>query len=539
MPNNPLAGKKVAVVVEAQYIPGEIRVYQERFTQYGATVDLVSRLWGNASLPFYSTVEPYRDEDTPPGEWIIPDVEWLDVGLDVDQVDLDEYAAVVVAANYTSVRLRYSELDLTTANAAERARNAPAARFFRRAMENPRIIKGAACHALWLLTPSPDILAGRRVICNPVVLSDVLNAGAIYTPCPPGTPSENQVIVDGDLVTNNSWHASEALADSIKDQILALEDRERLSTVTLPNPSPMPSSSGGDADTFAQVRNRRILVLLSEWGYWGEELVGPLGEFDRVGYAVDFCTPTGKRPNAIPVSMDPDFFDPPLQRPVTTAEMAARVREIDDPSTAQGKRLDNPIDLSAWFPERPYFAASTFVRGLEAYNWQLEEAEKGIEPYDAVLIVGGSGPLVDLANNQRVHDLIMAFLRVGKPIAAECYGVTCLAFARDMNLRQSIIWGKHVTGHCLEYDYKDGTAFVSARNTFLDFNMGPPPYPLEFILRDATGPNGGFHGNFGHPTSVIVDYPFITGRSTPDSILTGQKLIEVLDGDPPLRRWGW
>jgi len=69
--------------------------------------------------------------------------------------------------------------------------------------------------------------------------------------------------------------------------------------------------------------------------------------------------------------------------------------------------------------------------------------------------------------------------------------------------------------------------------------MGPPPYPLEYILRDATGPDGAFIGNFGHPTSVIVDYPFITGRSTPDSYLTGRKLIEVLDGNLPLRRWGW
>ena len=179
------------------------------------------------------------------------------------------------------------------------------------------------------------------------------------------------------------------------------------------------------------------------------------------------------------------------------------------------------------------------MRKLEAYNWALEAAEQQIERYDALLIVGGSGPIVDLANNQRVHDLILGFLRADKPVAAECYGVTCLAFARDMNLRQSIIWGKHVTGHCLEYDYKDGTAFVEARGRFLNFNMGPPPYPLEFILRDATGPDGGYHGNFGHPTSVIVDYPFITGRSTPDSILTGQKMIEVLDGDPPLRRWGW
>ena len=40
-----------------------------------------------------------------------------------------------------------------------------------------------------------------------------------------------------------------------------------------------------------------------------------------------------------------------------------------------------------------------------------------------MLIVGGSGPIVDMVNNQRVHDLILGFLKLGKPIGAECYGV--------------------------------------------------------------------------------------------------------------------
>ena len=437
-----------------------------------------------------------------------------------------------MAANYTSVRLRWNEAALTSANPPADIRATPAVRFFRRAMANPNIIKAAPCHGLWLLTTSPDLLAGRRVTCNPVILADVLNAGALYTPVPTGANWYEHVVVDYDLVTNTSAvHeqrpiGTERLVDAIRDAILISPAAARRES------EPAPAAPGTPG-------KRRVLIVLSEWGYWGEELVGPLGEFDRVGYEVDFCTPNGRRPNAYPVSMDPDFFDPPLQRSVTSPEMAARTREIDDPSTQQGRRLDNPISLAAWFPERPYFAASQFVRLLEDYNRRLVDAERGIEKYDTVLLVGGGGPIVDMVNNQRLHDLILAFLRAGKPIGAECYGVPCLAFARDMNERRSIISGKHVTGHCLEYDYHDGTAFVRARNTFLDFNMGPPPYPLEFILRDATGPDGGYHGNFGHPTSVIVDYPFITGRSTPDSVLTGQKMIEVLDGNPPLRRWGW
>jgi putative intracellular protease/amidase len=273
--------------------------------------------------------------------------------------------------------------------------------------------------------------------------------------------------------------------------------------------------------------SKRILVVVSEYGYWGEELVGPLETFDGAGYAVDFVTPTGKRPVALTPSMDPAFVDPPLGRPVTSSEMADKVRALEG-----SERLDNPIDLSSWFPDRPYHSAPNFLRDQEAYFRALDERRDELQRYDAVLIVGGSGPIVDLANNFRVHDVILGFYQLGKPVAAECYGVACLAFARDQEARRSIIDGKNITGHCIEYDYKSGTGFMGT-----DFVIGPPPYPLEYILRDATGPNGAYHGNVGHETSVIVDYPFITGRSTPDSYLTGEKLVEVLEKG--LRQWGF
>ena len=272
---------------------------------------------------------------------------------------------------------------------------------------------------------------------------------------------------------------------------------------------------------------KRILVLLSEYGYWGEELLGPLETFDQAGYDIDFATPTGKRAHALPPSMDENYIDPPLGRSVTSAEVASKVRELD-----ASNRLDNPISIKDLVPERPYWSSPTFLRDMEAYYQKLEAVEKDLEKYDTILLVGGSGPIVDMVNNDRVHALILAFRKMGRPIAAECYGVACLAFARDLEDRKSIIWGKHVTGHCKEYDYKDGTGFLGT-----DFNMGPPPYALEYILRDATGPEGQYHGNVGHPTSVIVDYPYITGRSTPDAYLTGQKVVEVLEQG--LTRYGW
>ena len=137
-----------------------------------------------------------------------------------------------------------------------------------------------------------------------------------------------------------------------------------------------------------------------------------------------------------------------------------------------------------------------------------------------------------MVNNQRLHDLILGFWNAKKPIAAICYGVASLVFARDFNERTSILRGKHVTGHCIEYDYHDHTGFVGT-----DLNVGPPPYTLEYMLADAVGPDGGYHGNFGKRTSVIVDYPFITARSLQCSHEFGDRIVDVLTKG--LTRSGW
>jgi putative intracellular protease/amidase len=272
---------------------------------------------------------------------------------------------------------------------------------------------------------------------------------------------------------------------------------------------------------------RKILTVLSEFGFWGEELVGPLEVLDAAGYEVSFMTPKGGRAHALPPSMTPGYLDPPLDKVVTDEHFAKATQDID-----ASPRLDNPINLSQWFPERPFFNSPNFGHGLEAYYTERDKRWRELERYDALLIVGGSGPIVDMVNNQRLHDVILGFLALGKLIAAECYGVACLAFARDWTDRKSIIQGKHVTGHAMEYDYKDGTGFLNA-----DINMGPPPYPLELILRDATAPDGQYHGGVGRVQSTILDYPFLTGRSTQDSHLVGELMVQVLEKG--LRRYGW
>jgi len=274
--------------------------------------------------------------------------------------------------------------------------------------------------------------------------------------------------------------------------------------------------------------SKRILAVLSEYGYWGIELVGPLRKLEAAGYGFDFATPKGGRAPCLPPSRDTTYVDPPLGVCVTTPEDKALV----DAFEASGA-LDAPLDLSAMVPERPYHSAPDFLRALETYYRERKTAQdRAVASYDAILLVGGSGPIVDVVNNQRVHDLVLAFHAARKPIGAICYGVAALVFARDFNERRAILRGRHVTGHCIEYDYKDGTGFVGT-----DLNMGPPPYVLEYLLSDAVRPEGQYHGNFGKRTSVIVDHPFITARSLQCAHEFGDRLVDVLEHG--LTRSGW
>lgn len=208
----PLADVRVAVLVESQYIPVEIQAYQRHFGALGAQVDLISRLWGQLRQIFVSEVEEVGG--TP---------ETLAVGIAIEDFfdrddrpasrSLRDYAAVIMAANYTSVRLRYYA-------PPDDRRSTPAVRLFAEAMADPQLIKGALCHGLWILTPRPELLAGRRVICHEVVEADVANAGAEIIASP------TNIVVDGDLVTGKSYREAGALADAIGERILALRQAD-------------------------------------------------------------------------------------------------------------------------------------------------------------------------------------------------------------------------------------------------------------------------------------------------------------------------
>jgi protease I len=211
MINPSLKGKRIGVVLENLYIPEEIQTYQRRFAEMGATVDLMSNLWNQERATFVNDIDGL-DQNGKPNK----PIQTLTVETDFQKIRLADYAAVLMAANYCSVRLRWFVPPQGAEVSAREARNAPAVKFFAEAMENPRIVKGALCHGLWIMTPRPEILKGRQVICHEVLVADITNAGAIYT------PSASGVVVDGDLVTGHSAQEVEAYVDAIANQIVTM-----------------------------------------------------------------------------------------------------------------------------------------------------------------------------------------------------------------------------------------------------------------------------------------------------------------------------
>jgi protease I len=223
MTDKTLRGKKVAVLVENKFIPEEIEAYRAGFALLGAEVQFLSRLWYGDYRP---DTDPIFCSDVDPGDnapWESPHRLAVPRDRDISTVRPGDFAAVIMAANYTSVRLRWEEVPQGDGPVDARAyvQSPPVVRFFAAAMREPKVVKGALCHGLWILTPFPDLLKGRQVTCHTVVMADILNCGAriAFEKDGEGRNRVARVCTDGDLVTGFSKHEVISFIAAIAEQI--------------------------------------------------------------------------------------------------------------------------------------------------------------------------------------------------------------------------------------------------------------------------------------------------------------------------------
>lgn len=252
--------------------------------------------------------------------------------------------------------------------------------------------------------------------------------------------------------------------------------------------------------------SKKVLILATNYGTWGEELQAPWDIIKKAGHQVTLATPLGKKPLPLAVSMNPDFVDPIINAKTNPPEVCARIKAL--------------TDGDEW-----------------AHSITFKEAK--MADYDAVVLTGGLGAMIDMCNNFNVHKLILDAYKSNKLIGALCYAVTTLAFCRNpQDKTKSIIYGKTITAHPAAWDFY-GPDFdftydlygTTPDNKGTDVHTPGFLWPIEHIVRDAVGPNGKCiareNANRENP-EVAYDWPFVTGTSVESSIAYGKKIVEVL-----------
>ena len=169
----PLHGLTIYVLMESQFVPQEIDLYEQRFAQYGATVELVSHLWGCSSLCFHSHYD----------QGLIPKIRHAVVHIDISEVDLNSpETAAVIAPIDVHQRLLYDPKIVASKDPVEAARSAPAVDLIRRALEHPNVVVGAFGHGVELLSPLTEHIKDASITASPGSLCALCNAGARWVP---------------------------------------------------------------------------------------------------------------------------------------------------------------------------------------------------------------------------------------------------------------------------------------------------------------------------------------------------------------------
>lgn len=134
------------------------------------------------------------------------------------------------------------------------------------------------------------------------------------------------------------------------------------------------------------------------------------------------------------------------------------------------------------------------------------------QQYDAIVLPGGHGPLLDLANDELLADILRYFDGHNRIIAAVCHGPAGLVKATKAD-GTPLVDGKRMTGFTDEAESLTG----------LDALV---PFALETKLRslgarfESTSPWGVY---------VVVDGNLITGQNPQSSAAFAKAILEILD----------
>jgi putative intracellular protease/amidase len=214
-------------------------------------------------------------------------------------------------------------------------------------------------------------------------------------------------------------------------------------------------------------------------GFWMEEFVRPHKTFSDAGFAVSIATPRGRSPTVDPLSLALEFNHN------DQAEVDTQKAYLDSLKS----ELRSPLVLGDVDPSE----------------------------FDVMFVVGGHGPMQDLAVDPDIGSLMVAILgNQSKVLAAVCHGPASFLSAHDGD-------GKWL------FEGRRLTAFSNEEETQSTF-AGNAPWLLEDRLRLA---GAIYEAEPAWTPHAVTDGNLVTGQQNYSAQATADAVMEALKAPAP------
>lgn len=265
-------------------------------------------------------------------------------------------------------------------------------------------------------------------------------------------------------------------------------------------------SYGANAHNHQATKGEVLVLLSSEnvmalsdgkqepTGYYLNEFGVPAKALVDAGYKLVLATPKGNAPSVDIKSVIPQYFDGGEAQMQRIQQFVASLDGIDD-----------TLSLS-------------------------EIIDGGLDDYEGVFIPGGHAPLIDLANNPQVGEILSHFHQTGKPTAAICHGPIALLSAQlnPQSFELALKNGGKATSQEWIYDGYRMTIFSTPEEEYFESTLDNAT--LLYYPADAMASAGGdMQYKAMWAPNVVVDRELITGQNPFSDDLLAEKLIQQLN----------
>jgi putative intracellular protease/amidase len=239
---------------------------------------------------------------------------------------------------------------------------------------------------------------------------------------------------------------------------------------------------------YSNPNAKRILLIASNaavspttgWpiGFWWAELTHPFWVLTEAGHSVDIASPKGG-------DLVGDGFS--------------------DPEDASGYSANDFVSLGFKHSAK-HAALLKGTKSISAVN---------VSDYDAILIIGGQGPMITEIDDAELHALIANFYEAGKVTALICHGTANL-------LKVRLSSGK------LLIERKRWTGFANSEEDYADNFVGKKIQPFRIEDEARKIANTEFVTAPAFSAFAIRDGNLITGQQQVSAAAAARLMVEAL-----------